>query len=211
MTTVEHHLPKDPAESIKFCIVNSKDHTRLTKLAIKTLNELNKNKPQTLKIVTTQKLDGWTLLHYASKVNNNKLCKALIDHGAEVDCTDLSGSTPLHIAARHDNLESIKVLLDSEADPLARDAQGRTACEVALHHYKHSAVAILKLAEINDETIIPVVVENQINIEKMRQELNEVTRTLQQTQGSENVTHGGNSNAQGTHRQRQDSMEQHGE
>ena len=67
--------------------------------------------------VTTNK-KPWTPLHNACAGydTNVKVCKALIEHGADVNVWNGAGATPLSTAAFWNNVEIGKLLLDSGAE-----------------------------------------------------------------------------------------------
>ncbi|XP_014767550.1 ankyrin repeat domain-containing protein 39 [Octopus bimaculoides] len=75
---------------------------------------------------------GYTPLHYASRSGHLEICKLLVEHGANVNCTTASGlATPLHRAAYSGHSSVVKFLLDKGADPFKCDADGRTALHKA--------------------------------------------------------------------------------
>lgn len=62
--------------------------------------------------------DSWGLMHYATRHNNLKMVKLLIDHGMEVKLLSLAPPTPLQEAAIHGNVEMVQMLLDAGAPPV---------------------------------------------------------------------------------------------
>jgi len=74
---------------------------------------------------------GGTLLHVAARRNVAGLCRWLLDHGANVNRTDILGRTALHQAVRDGAAEAARLLIARGADLDARDWQGRTALDLA--------------------------------------------------------------------------------
>lgn len=67
-------------------------------------------------------MEGWTLLHDATRINRIEICKLLLEKGAEVNPVVKSGRfaglTPLHVATRWNRkLEICKLLLEKGANP----------------------------------------------------------------------------------------------
>jgi ankyrin repeat protein len=55
---------------------------------------------------------GHTPLHYAGSLGNSKICKLLLESGADINSQDIAGGTPLVYAANHERMATIGLLLD---------------------------------------------------------------------------------------------------
>ncbi len=66
---------------------------------------------------------GITPIHFASKLDDSYLLKALLQAGIQPASTTLSGLTALHVAVQSGNAESVKLLITAGADPGAEDSQ----------------------------------------------------------------------------------------
>ena len=79
-----------------------------------------------------EEIPGVTILHFASKENNEpEVIDLLVKSGANVNAQDAEGFTPLHIAAIHGNLKIVKKLVDLEADVNIVTTDGKNAAELA--------------------------------------------------------------------------------
>ena len=79
-----------------------------------------------------KEIPGVTVLHFASKENNDpEIIDLLVKSGANVNAQDAEGFTPLHMAAIHDNLKIVKKLVDLEADVNIATTDGKNAAELA--------------------------------------------------------------------------------
>ena len=70
---------------------------------------------------------GRYAVHEASRVD---VLRLLVQHGANVNVTDIEGQTPLHIACRHNNIQILHQLVTEGADCRTVDYLGRSA----VHH-----------------------------------------------------------------------------
>ncbi|KAJ8679490.1 hypothetical protein QAD02_015277 [Eretmocerus hayati] len=71
---------------------------------------------------------GYTALHYAARNGHDKICKKLLDHGANVNAITRSGkATALHRAVSQKHLRTVELLLKANADVNQQDADGYTA------------------------------------------------------------------------------------
>ncbi len=94
---------------------------------------------------------GWTQLHHAAHIGDEKLAEFLLGHGADPNLRDGSGHTPLHIAAERGHLPVPRLLLAAGADVSGRDEDRRTALHAAAS-YDHRALTRLLLeagADVN--------------------------------------------------------------
>jgi ankyrin repeat protein len=67
----------------------------------------------------------WTPLIVAAEMNQPRVAKVLLEHGANIKKLTAHGM-PLHIAARDGSKELIELLLEHGADVNAKDEMGRT-------------------------------------------------------------------------------------
>ena len=67
-----------------------------------------------------------TALHEAADSGCLRRVKALLNAGAEVNCTDSFGQTPLHVAAKSGHYLIVEPLLRGGADIELLDCHGRT-------------------------------------------------------------------------------------
>ncbi|EAY08869.1 hypothetical protein TVAG_051040 [Trichomonas vaginalis G3] len=99
-------------------------------------------------------------LHHA--VDNYKVCKLLIDKGADVNIENYNGETSLIKAVLADNVKSAEVLLQNGADIEKADYSGHTPIMFAKRYKKHKMLKFLtdkgadtseldNIAEIDDE------------------------------------------------------------
>ena len=77
--------------------------------------------------IAKQKFDGWTLLHLACHLGNEKAVNLLIDH-SDVNTVDDFGSTPLHYAT---SVAIAEKLITCGADINAKDFVGFSALVIA--------------------------------------------------------------------------------
>ena len=79
-----------------------------------------------------EEIPGVTILHFASKENNEpEIIDLLVKSGANVNAQDAEGFTPLHMAAIHGNLKIVKKLVDLDADVNIITTDGKNAAELA--------------------------------------------------------------------------------
>ena len=78
---------------------------------------------------------GHTVTHWAAKVGNIEIFRALLDAGAPFDVasSDKVAMFPLHWASTEGHLRVMRELVHRGADVDARDAQGCTALLIAAH------------------------------------------------------------------------------
>jgi ankyrin repeat protein len=74
---------------------------------------------------------GTNPLIWAAGVNNLKVVKLLLEHGAKIDAKDAGGKTPLMRAVENHCTEAVELLLKSGADPKIQTADGHTALDLA--------------------------------------------------------------------------------
>ena len=79
--------------------------------------------------------------------------KLLIEHGADVDCTDDLGRTPLHLASEVGRPRAIQLLLEYGADVNKRMHRGRTPLHLSICSGDVEVVRLLLQhgANVNDE------------------------------------------------------------
>jgi len=73
---------------------------------------------------------GQTILHVAAGQNRARLCRWLLNLGANVDRTNILGRTALHHAASSDAAEATRLLIERGAKLTAADWKGRTSLEL---------------------------------------------------------------------------------
>lgn len=83
--------------------------------------------------INIEDYSGYTALHYGARNGHNKICKLLLENGANVNALTRSGqATALHRAATQGHNEIAEFLLKSGANPNIRDADGYTALHRAV-------------------------------------------------------------------------------
>jgi len=80
-----------------------------------------------------------TALHNAVVTNDLHGTKALLEAGANPNCSARGGMTPLHYAATQRNGDLVRLLLEYGANPEARTARRRTVLLFAIRNKAHSA------------------------------------------------------------------------
>ena len=72
-------------------------------------------------------------LHDAAMNGYTETVRLLLEHGADINCTDNSGYRPLHYAAMNGNTETVRLLLDRGADKETETNRShqRTALQIA--------------------------------------------------------------------------------
>ena len=68
------------------------------------------------------------------KIENDKVVRLLLEHGAEVDAKNESGETALMVAASNGYEKNVTLLLEHGADADLRNADGKTARELAARY-----------------------------------------------------------------------------
>jgi ankyrin repeat protein len=85
-------------------------------------------------------IDGTSMvtpLHDAASIGHQRLVRALITAGADVNAQDSQGSTPLHRACRYSaDLDIVKELLDARANPRMLDGEGHSPA----HYCRNPAI-----------------------------------------------------------------------
>lgn len=99
--------------------VESEDSDRVSKLLS---SQIDVNVPQ---------VDGMTALHWAAHHDDWKLCKRLLDRGANASAQNRYGITPLYLACLNGNANLVSALLESGADPNTAINGGETALMTA--------------------------------------------------------------------------------
>lgn len=85
-----------------------------------------------------------TPLHSAAAADNSRLCRLLIDHGANVNARQQGGFTPLHSAAQNGNLKMMQLFLSRGAEVNARTSQGITPLSFAKESKKEDVIRLLQ-------------------------------------------------------------------
>ena len=71
-------------------------------------------------------------IHSAVAENSVPIAALLLDHGADVNATQMRGVTALHSAVHRNNLEMVKLLLDHGAEPHPKMEDGKRPLDIAL-------------------------------------------------------------------------------
>lgn len=88
---------------------------------------------------------GEQALHYAAWLDHPLIARYLLEHGADVNCTDAEKRTPLHYAALHNHPELVHVLLEFHPECSATDQYGFTAAVYAIRERTPEGEEILNL------------------------------------------------------------------
>ena len=80
-----------------------------------------------------------TLLHKAAQIGDRRVCKLLIDHGADVNKQDARKQTPLWVAAEKGHKDICEVLIQNGASVDEKDATQTTPLFIAARK-KHKDV-----------------------------------------------------------------------
>src|ERR1700730_15742555 len=91
----------------------------------------------------TTRLGGYTPLLMASKNGNVGMIEALVNAGADPNCTPTNGATALMLAAASGKADAVNVLLDHGADVDAREARGETALIFAAAYGRSDSIRAL--------------------------------------------------------------------
>lgn len=99
--------------------------------------------------VNAKNLHGWTSLHLAERRGNLELCRALLEHGADVNATELDLSRgwqchALHLAARNGHAGICLLLLQHGADAHATCLSGENALELAIEFKQMRCVNVIR-------------------------------------------------------------------
>ncbi|KAL4584683.1 hypothetical protein LXL04_009291 [Taraxacum kok-saghyz] len=76
--------------------------------------------------LTSESLDGCSLLHLAAQTADCTMVELLLQHGANINACDSKGQTPLHYSITAGRLAIVKLLLTRGANTLAEDVEGKT-------------------------------------------------------------------------------------
>ncbi|KAL2827291.1 ankyrin repeat-containing domain protein [Aspergillus pseudoustus] len=87
--------------------------------------------------------DGWTALHFSSKLGNTEIMSLLLEHGADVEGENTAFVTPILQAAASGSPDALDLLLKHGADIANYDIDGDTALDYAMHGGKHELVLYL--------------------------------------------------------------------
>jgi ankyrin repeat protein len=82
-------------------------------------------------------------LMLASRNGNVTAAKALLEHGAKINDTDIEGNTALHYASEEGFIEIVKILLNKNADKSIKNKKKKTAKEIALENSFTEIAALL--------------------------------------------------------------------
>lgn len=93
-----------------------------------------------------------TALSVASSKGNEKIVRALIEGGANLNVQDSNGQTPLHLAIKGEWIEVMETILRAGADKESRNAKDETPLAYACVQNKSRAVQALVDAGANLET-----------------------------------------------------------
>lgn len=85
-----------------------------------------------------------TALAAAAVKGNTKLCKALLERGANPNIADPTGITPLIYATQFENIELMKLLISYKADKKKTDKEGKTPYDYAVFTKNEEVINLLK-------------------------------------------------------------------
>lgn len=88
--------------------------------------------------------NGFTPLHFAAMMGHAFVCKALLEHGADVNALDKNGQTALHLAADGSHLGICYLLRHFGADVNIKDQNNRSALDLALRSDLPKTVSCLQ-------------------------------------------------------------------
>jgi hypothetical protein len=89
-----------------------------------------------------------SVLWAAAAINNFKIVKLLVEHGANVNCRTRTKSTPLRCACRHGNIDMAHYLIENGADIHATNEKHETNLMVSAS-YKHIDMVTYLVDELN--------------------------------------------------------------
>jgi len=92
---------------------------------------------------------GLTALHQSAIDGNLECAKALVEKGADVNCTDCESWTPLHAAVMNECTEFVRFLITSGASPNLKNDAGETPYDMA----KSRAIRKMLLHAMNGKSI----------------------------------------------------------
>lgn len=103
---------------------------------------------------TAETLSGLSMaLHTASKRGDTSVVECLIDHGADINATDLFGNTALHMAAYFDRVHVVELLVMRKANLDCPDKEGFTPLMDATRRGSLSSLKVLIFAGANMEAL----------------------------------------------------------
>ena len=94
-------------------------------------------------LVNSCRSDGLAALHICANGGSAKLCRLLLDCGADLDVRESHGATPLSIAAQQGNARVARLLLDRGADVNARREDGVPPLFIAAQEGHFKVVEVL--------------------------------------------------------------------
>jgi hypothetical protein len=87
------------------------------------------------------------LLSIFPKRGNAKVCKVLINNGADLDAMTDQSSTALVLAAKRNHLDTCRILVECGCELYAKDSRGRTPHYLAQHKLQNDKLAALLTQE----------------------------------------------------------------
>jgi len=81
--------------------------------------------------VNYQNKDGRTALHFAAAQDNNQIVLLLLQHGADINCSDFQGWTALHAAVNANAFDVVTTLLKNKADSSIENTESKKAQDYA--------------------------------------------------------------------------------
>lgn len=90
-------------------------------------------------------------IHIAVSIGNNQLVNTLLDHGADINCTNYYGETPLHLAATYGNVQLVNTLLKRGANVNAINKDENTPLHIAITYG-------------NDVELVNMLLEHKANV-----------------------------------------------
>jgi ankyrin repeat protein len=91
----------------------------------------------------SEEADGTTALHWAVRLDDAKLVRALLAAGAHVRAANRYGVTPLALAAVNGSAPMVEVLLQAGADPNAASGEGETVLMAAARTGRADVIKLL--------------------------------------------------------------------
>ncbi|KAG2180768.1 hypothetical protein INT44_003775, partial [Umbelopsis vinacea] len=116
------------------------------------LSDMESRVIEALKSTPTDKLchidtcndSGHTMLHISALLGYSELCKALSDHGCDINKQDRNGYTALHFASWAGKLACVNELIDTgRVDQTIQTVHGKLAVELAFDHDYEEIVDVL--------------------------------------------------------------------
>ncbi|KAL3458362.1 ankyrin repeat-containing domain protein [Aspergillus heterothallicus] len=84
--------------------------------------------------------DGWTALHFSSRLANTEIMSLLLEHGADVEAENTSAMTPILQAGTSGSTEALELLLGHGADITHYDIDGDSILDYAMQQGHHDFV-----------------------------------------------------------------------